>query len=84
VTKSNVDDWKKLGRCIKYLQGSKHLVLMLDAEQGFTIKYYVDASFAVHPDMQSHSGATSHDSWERSCLLNFNQTDDKHQKLNRS
>jgi hypothetical protein len=33
-------------------------VLILEAEQGLAIKWYVDASFAVHPDMQSHTGAT--------------------------
>jgi hypothetical protein len=31
---------------------------MLEAEQGLAIKWYVDVSFAVHPDMQSHTGAT--------------------------
>lgn len=58
VTKSNVDDWKKLGRCIKYLWDSKHLVLMLEVEEGLTIKWYMDASLAVHPDIWSHTGAT--------------------------
>jgi hypothetical protein len=33
-------------------------VLTLEVEQGLVIKWYVDASFAVHPDMQSHTGAT--------------------------
>jgi hypothetical protein len=54
VTKPNVYDWKKLSRCIKYLRNTKHLVLTLEAEENLAIKWSVDASFAVHPDMKSH------------------------------
>jgi len=51
-------DWKKLSQCIRYLQGSRELSLMLEADKGFNIKWWVNASFAVHSDMRSHTGMT--------------------------
>jgi hypothetical protein len=58
VTQPNTDDWKKLTRCIRYLRDSKDLYLTLEADTGVDIKWWIDASFAVHPDMKSHTGAT--------------------------
>ena len=37
------DDWKKLGRAIRYLRSSKWLPLTLEAEQTMNIKWWVDA-----------------------------------------
>jgi hypothetical protein len=54
----NVDNWKKLTRGVQYLCRSKELYLTLEAEDGIDIKWLVDASFAVHPDMRSHTGTT--------------------------
>jgi hypothetical protein len=34
------------------------LVLRLSADNLNIIKWWVDASYAVHPDMQSHTGGT--------------------------
>jgi hypothetical protein len=56
VTQQNVDDWKKLTQGIQYLCGSKDLYLTLEADDGVAIKWWIDASFAVHPDMRSHTG----------------------------
>jgi hypothetical protein len=58
VTQPNVDDWKKLTRGIQYLRGSKDLYLTLEADDGVAVKWWIDASFAVHPDMRSHTGGT--------------------------
>lgn len=61
VTRPDVDDWKKLGQCIRYLRETKHYWLTLKvggAGGTLKIKWWVDASFAVHPDMRSHTGAT--------------------------
>ena len=54
---SNESDWKKLVRLMKYLNGSKRKHLTLSADNLKIIKWYVDASFAVHPDFKSHTGA---------------------------
>ena len=50
------NDWKKLVRMMKYLNGTKGWHLTLSADSLRTIKWYVDASFAVHPDFRSHTG----------------------------
>ena len=58
VKSPDVDDWKKLGRCMRYLRDNKDLKLTLQAKTLETIEWWVDASFAVHHDMRSHTGAT--------------------------
>ena len=57
VKSPNQDDWRKLIRLMKYLNGTKDDKLILSADNLHTIKWYVDASFAVHPDFKSHTGA---------------------------
>ena len=49
-------DWGKLERLMKYLNGTQDLKLTLCAKNLRVIKWYVDASFAVHPDFRSHTG----------------------------
>ena len=56
VQKPNDDDWKKLIRLMRYLNGTQELHLILSANDLRTIKWYIDASFAVHPDFHSHTG----------------------------
>ena len=58
VKHPDVDDYKKLKRVIQYLRGMPNLALMLEADDMHVIKWWVDASFAVHPDMKSHTGGT--------------------------
>ena len=57
VKAPDVDDYKKLKRMMQYLRGTRKLVLTLEADNLQVIKWWVDASFAVHPDMRSHTGA---------------------------
>jgi hypothetical protein len=52
----DVDDYKKLVRVIKYLRKTKDMPLRLEAESLKIAKWWVDASYAVHPDMKSHTG----------------------------
>ena len=52
------DDWKKLARVIKYLRHTKDMVLTLGWDDSSTVRVPIDAAFAVHPDMQSHTGYT--------------------------
>ncbi len=52
------DDYKKLRRTMQYLRGSIDLVLTLEADSKTILKWWVDASHAVHPDMKSHTGGT--------------------------
>ena len=50
------DDYKKLHRVMKYLRGSKEFTLTLEADNLHILKWWVDASFAVHDDTRSHTG----------------------------
>ena len=50
------DDWKKLLRMMQYLKGTADLVLTLSADGTNILKWYVDASYAIHPDMKGHTG----------------------------
>jgi hypothetical protein len=52
----DVDDWKKLRHMVKYLRGTRDLPLVLGANNKGVLSWYVDASFAVHPDMKGHTG----------------------------
>ena len=49
-------DWNKLLRIVKYLKGTIDLTLHLSASKDLTINSFIDASFATHPDMKSHTG----------------------------
>jgi hypothetical protein len=50
------DDWNKLTHLMKYLRGTRMLPLTLSANGTGILKWWVDAAFAVHPNMQGHSG----------------------------
>ena len=51
------DDQTKLARGIKYLNGSKDLVLTIGGTDPIKVTAYVGASFAIHnTDMRSHTG----------------------------
>ena len=47
---------KKLLRILKYLSGTRDLVLALESDGTRTLKWLVDTEFAVHHDIKSHTG----------------------------
>ena len=51
------DDWKKLKRLLQYIYGTIDMVLTISAEEMNVLRTWVDASYAVHPDMRSHTGS---------------------------
>ena len=57
VKQPDEDDWGKLKRVLKYLKGTKHLKLTITADNINVIRWYVDASHAVHGDCRGHTGA---------------------------
>jgi hypothetical protein len=58
VSCPNVGDYKKLKRVVAYLRGTKLMCLTLEADDLQVVKWWIDASFAVHEDMRSHTGGT--------------------------
>ena len=56
VKAPTVGDQAKLGRVLKYLNGTADQVLVLRPTSELLLEGYVDASFACHPDGKSHTG----------------------------
>jgi uroporphyrinogen-III decarboxylase len=48
-------NWKKLIRVLVFLKTTKDDLLALEADDTQTLTWYVNAAFAVHADMQSHT-----------------------------
>jgi hypothetical protein len=56
VSCSTKKDWAKLKRVLEYLRGSLDEFLTLRADDIGMMKTWVDASYAVHKHMKSHTG----------------------------
>ena len=52
----DTDDYKKIARVMKYIQGTIDLPLILSIDKSGNIKWYIHASFAVHKYTRSHTG----------------------------
>ena len=48
---------------MKYLNGTVDKVLTLKIDDITIIKWYVDASFSMHDDFKSHTGAVGNQLW---------------------
>ena len=56
VSKSTHGDWNKLKRLLKYLYSTIDMPRIYSFDNLVVIKTWVDASYAIHPDMKSHTG----------------------------
>ena len=52
----NTGDWKKLGRLVRYVRATIHLPLIVGTDGSGNMVWSIDAFFAVHRDMKSHTG----------------------------
>jgi hypothetical protein len=50
------DDWKKLAHLMRHVRGARKMPLILSADGTHILKWWADASFAVHPNPRGHSG----------------------------
>ena len=57
VKAPNQDDWDKLVRLMLFLHATKLDCLILCVDDLHVIKWWIDVSFAVHPDFKSHTGS---------------------------
>jgi hypothetical protein len=56
VGASDKDDWTKLVNLMRYTRGTCMMPLIISANGSGILKWWVDASFAVHPNMCGHLG----------------------------
>jgi hypothetical protein len=56
VRKTDKDDWTKLVHLMRYIRGTRTMPLILSANGSGIFKWWVDASFTVHPNISGHSG----------------------------
>ena len=56
ISNPNESDWLKLVRMLSFLKGTRNDILTLEVDDSQVLKWFVDAAFAVHPDMKSHTG----------------------------
>ena len=56
VSNSTEQDWEKLRRLLKYLKRTINLHRIIGADDFSVMKTWVDASYATHADMRSHTG----------------------------
>jgi hypothetical protein len=52
----DINDWRKLSHLIEYLRVDRLCPLILSADGSRVLMWYGNASFAVHPNMRSHTG----------------------------
>ena len=83
VREPDEDDYKKLGRCIRYLCDNMDISLTLEINDSGIFCWWVDASFAVYLYMKSHTGVTISLGGGCSFLVIF-KTRDQHPELNGS
>ena len=51
------DDFKKLIRLIRYLRHTLYMCLVLGKDDTESVRWWIDASYTVHPSMHGHTGA---------------------------
>lgn len=56
VREPTQEDWKKLVRKMDFLKRTQNDCLILRADGSHHVIWSIDAAFAVHPDMRSHTG----------------------------
>ena len=57
VSEPTEQDYGKLATVIKYIRETIHLPLLIGWDESGVLTWSVDTAFAVHEDIQSHTGA---------------------------
>ena len=57
VKSLDINDYKKFGQCLSYVRGTKEIPLTLEASNMSIIHWWINASFTVHADYKSLTGA---------------------------
>jgi hypothetical protein len=59
VKDCNEDDYKKLKQMLQFIRATKDDYLTLSASSLHNVRWWVDAAYAVHHNMKSHTGGAS-------------------------
>ncbi len=57
VRSPNIEDWEKLCHLMEYLRDDRETPLILGANNEGMLMWYVNALFAVHPNICKHTGS---------------------------
>ena len=57
VRNPDMDDWKKLRHCMRYLKSTRYMKRYLSADNLTNLMWWVDGSYGVHWDSKDHTGA---------------------------
>jgi hypothetical protein len=58
VTKCTEDDWEKLMRMLRYINGTKvRGIVLRPGKDGIIVRVFIDAAYGVHADGKSHTGS---------------------------
>jgi hypothetical protein len=60
---------------MRFLRRTVDDPLTLEVDNMRLIKWFIDASYAVHPDMKSHTEWMMYDAWQRHSIWSINQTE---------
>eukprot|EP01042_Synura_sphagnicola_P036472 gene36472-biopygen6689 len=55
VQRSTEQDWIKLMRLLQYINGSRQLGLLIEADNDLSLSAYIDAAYGVHADGKSNT-----------------------------
>jgi hypothetical protein len=58
VQEPTAEDFNKLSRVLKYINGTRNLSLKLKCDPSKSIEAHIDAAYGVHADFKSHTGMT--------------------------
>ena len=56
VANPNEDDWQKLESCLRFINSTREAKRIIGRNDITTMKTFIDASYAVHPNMRGHTG----------------------------
>ena len=56
VREPDEENWTKLKHLMKHIWGTKELPLILGANGMGMLKWWIDGSYGVHPNLRGHSG----------------------------
>ena len=65
VTKSSQEDWEKLRRLLRYINGTIKMKRIIGADNLGIARRCLDASYAMYKEKESHWGDFLHETWDR-------------------